>query len=446
MRTMIVHPYLFARVCSMKLNLWQPVWLLGLLTLLIVSCRATYDPEAEFQKRLADSKAAVERKDWRTAYDKVESDMMSGSEAHKLEARKILSNIPELQANLIDSTGITKSPLASSSDALTAAVRIRRMRVTGILTDEQLHSLDMELDKAIVAYIDSGKRPYFTLSSVSELPILGREPYLREIVIGTLQNLKQEYDYSNLSALLSFYDKQPETSLYRKEVTDALPQLKIRRDDLVTGPIPRLFPSFASAQLAARTVPISIKTDPSRRLLEEDVMTVLRSRSPALLVSRDENSKLASLTVVIRELQLDERNTPPGTQTVVVDHSAVDIMTAVLLLPRNASVLFDVTKGESSLEYAYELILMVNGKPAGEKLLRDRTKENWHQCSNLRYQNVFGGVGALGVWPNQQVQSFCQSGQEPVSPAKLKSRAHQTIVNSILAFDPVAAALKRAGD
>ncbi len=187
---------------------------------------------------------------------------------------------------------------------------------------------------------------------------------------------------------------------------------------------------------------VHLKTDPPRRLLEEDLKSALRARSELLRIVRD--PERGALTVFVRELQLEERQFPERVQTVIVPYDQHDLLVGVLLLPRNASTHFEVAQGGAEINFAYEVIVERDGKVIVERLIRDSVRQEYRFCSNMRVVNVFGGTTAASAFPNQQVAALCQQGQQPVSVTALRADILRRMTEEIAGITPIMEAIRRS--
>lgn len=235
----------------------------------------------------------------------------------------------------------------------------------------------------------------------------------------------------------------PPDAAVRREVTAALPRLRLQTAALNSSAFRSAFPEFAERALAVRQVRASLATEPSRRLLEEDLLPAINTR-PEFRVERAPAPHRQGLAIIVREHELREETRPQSRRTVVVPNHEVDILAAVLLLPRGASVLFDVVEGGAALTYAYEIVVMQDGRPVWDKLIRDTARSSWHRCEGMRAQNVFGGLHGFSQFPNQQAANFCNSSGAQTTPDQLRREAQRRIANEIASAPPIRDAIQRA--
>jgi hypothetical protein len=194
-----------------------------------------------------------------------------------------------------------------------------------------------------------------------------------------------------------------------------------------------------------RQVRATLATDPSRRVLEEDLLPLINTR-PEFRVDRASAPSRQGLAIVVREHEIREEAQPQTRRTVVVPNHEVDILAAVLLLPRGASVLFDVVEGGASLTYAYEIVVTQDGRPVWDKLVRDTARSSWHRCEGMRAQNVFGGLHGFNQFPNQQAANFCNSSGAQTTPEQMRREAQRRIANEIANAPPIRDAIQRAAN
>jgi hypothetical protein len=109
----------------------------------------------------------------------------------------------------------------------------------------------------------------------------------------------------------------------------------------------------------------------------------------------------------------------------------VNFAAAVLLMPRNASYIYDVASGGIELSYAYEVKAAAKGHAPFNKLIRDKTARAWRSCSNARIQNVFGGVQPASFVANDHMQQICSGGGSPVGIDALRDDALEAILKAI---------------
>ena len=161
-----------------------------------------------------------------------------------------------------------------------------------------------------------------------------------------------------------------------------------------------------------RQISVEIITDPPKRLLVIDLLNALKKEGVSTFTFKDkqiDNSKDKNhYKIAIRELQCNEKEGNETRETIVIPNNKVSFGVNVFLMPKNASVLMDVSKKTNVLEYAYEIELKNLDKTIASAIARDRLETTGVACSNFRVRNVFGGEKALEVYPSEEIKTLCQ--------------------------------------
>jgi hypothetical protein len=187
--------------------------------------------------------------------------------------------------------------------------------------------------------------------------------------------------------------------------------------------------AHADRALKGRGVVVQLKTEPPRRLLEEDLATILRRTAEFITIVRTPQPEAVML--LIRELQFEERQEPERTQTMVVSNWQTDVLVSALTMPRGASMLYEYTQGSAEIAWAFEVIVSKADQVVQEQLLRDTIRRPYHFCANMRVQNVFGGVQSAMTYPNNEVKTLCESGQRPTRTSDLRSQVIERLAREI---------------
>ena len=138
----------------------------------------------------------------------------------------------------------------------------------------------------------------------------------------------------------------------------------------------------------------------------------------------------ATKKLLFNRLRLNEQRTPPTTNSEIIPDP--DFAT-LLLIPQNASVLIDYTASEYSVQWNFQV---QDPQTRKSKTFTGNRKFKRIECRNMRYQNVFGGVGALYAYPNARTQDACTSGASvdfDVARAKVLQDIAKEVNNEFLA-------------
>ena len=188
--------------------------------------------------------------------------------------------------------------------------------------------------------------------------------------------------------------------------------------------------AHAERALKGRVVVVQLKTEPPRRLLEENLATILRRTAEFITIVRTPQPE--AVTLLIRELQFEERQEPERAQTMVVSNWQTDVLVSALTMPRGASMVYEYMQGSAEIAWAFEVIASQADQVVQEHLLRDTIRRSYHFCANMRVQNVFGGVQNAMTYPNNEVKTLCESGQRPIRTSDLRSQVIERLAHEII--------------
>ena len=180
---------------------------------------------------------------------------------------------------------------------------------------------------------------------------------------------------------------------FADKFTARLRKIPLSRSDLKE--IAAIFPQFASQQMESRLIKIDIKTN-GDEFLAAEVGDVLKNKNEWLDFNPEHSRKL-----ILNRFRINEQRGAPSNMTETVSNPDFGTL---LFIPKNASVLFDYTVTESALQWNFTAQDSLTKK---SKNISGNKRFKKIECRNMRYQNVFGGTGALTSYPNSWVQSFC---------------------------------------
>lgn len=141
-------------------------------------------------------------------------------------------------------------------------------------------------------------------------------------------------------------------------------------------------------------------------------------------------------TVVIERVRNDEKTLPERSQTITYAQGEVNLLSAALLMPRNASYLYEVVSGGAEIEYGYVVSAITDGKTIYDEVIRGKVGGEYRRCQNARIQNVFGGVTSAGFVANDDMQQRC-SGPSSASMEDLRNDVFSKIVDGVLKVPPI---------
>jgi hypothetical protein len=152
-----------------------------------------------------------------------------------------------------------------------------------------------------------------------------------------------------------------------------------------------------------------------------------------------ETSDSKTVVITIERLRFNESRLPDRTQTITYAQYEVNLAAAMLLMPRNASYLYEITTGGAEIEYAFVVKGSRDEKSLLDVLIRDRRAAEYATCSNARIQNVFGGVQRADFLANDDMARRCRNSAS-ISIDDLRRLVYGEIAETISKMEPLSRA------
>jgi hypothetical protein len=346
------------------------------------------------------------------AYEAIQYDLRSSDPQIREPAWQFVNDSPQFFTHVLADVDTTVTQVHSPGAASLAKGLLLQLTEASSFDQTQVQQLHAKLDARVTAGNLDSSLPFVLTDNLrwfSSLETLEGMRVIFERSVAVLANISpgMKFDRNLLSATLTYVKSRGPGSDEYRYLGSALPRMPLSYMDL-RGQIARLYPDYAESVFKAMSLTIMIETVPLKRLLEEDVIKILKARSPLLEVVREPRPDV--LRITIAELQYEERSESERTQTAVVSYLDMNTLVAVFAVPRGASFLYDVTQGSVEIQYAYEMKAAQHGQLLHEKLIREKIGDTYYYCSNPRVQNVYGGLSRATVWPNADVEAYCARG------------------------------------
>jgi hypothetical protein len=310
------------------------------------------------------------------------------------------------------------------------------IKATGVFVENQTSALFGKLQKMVTEGNLSGSVPFVLGDNLDNFPALKSPPHqeiIRNRSIAILQG--NGAALRRVAALMEYVQRVGVDSAEGKRIENLLPTLNIRRDEI--DAVAKVFPQFAAARKAAITVRVFFQVKNGDRLLSDDLLQMLRSRAAAVEWVPAAGPNVT--TVVVERLRNDEKTTPERSQTITYARYEVNTISAVLLMPREASYLYEVVSGGTEIEYGYVVSAVADGKTILDEVVRGKVGGEYRRCQNERIQNVFGGVSSAGFIANDDMQSRC-SGPSSISVEDLRKEVLTKVMEGVLDVPTIKAA------
>lgn len=262
-------------------------------------------------------------------------------------------------------------------------------------------------------------------------PVLAQPDHQRLIVERTLAELQVGMDRP-VEGLMAY--ARGASAEEKGRILDLLPKLRLRAAELPL--VDAVYPGYSMAYRMTITTRAALTTTNADRLFEMDLLAHLRARVRG--VSWLDAPVEGALTVNVERVRYDERQTPEQTQTITYAQHQVNLMGAVLLMPRDASYLFDQVTSGAAIDYGYVVTVTENGAKVHEEIVRGTATQNAVRCQNARIVNVFGGVQPANFVANPDMQQRCGGSQTPVSLDQIRGQVMDRILDGVIKAAPIA--------
>lgn len=394
--------------------------------------------QAFASRELAHAEALIEEGKINESYPIVSKYLVD--KYNQKKAHSFISEHPAFKAKLPTLVAESITNITYLNGLVHTRAIIRELRTHNFIGAEDERRLLEHLGKTTVEGNHSGRFAvdYTDTAVMNEIPALAAPEARRIIFSRSLERLRTEPapPPQLVSGVFEAAAKSGPQSEEVKALEKALPQMRLKLEDIRTH-VASVFPAQARKMIADSTVSVRLIVAPEDRLLQEDLGAKLRSISPA--ISLAENGQQPTATIHVKKLQWEERQAPERTQPVMYSRGQVDLLAAAMLMPRNASYLYDLTTGGIELAYAFDIKVQSKGVAAYDTLLRDKINKQWRTCSNARIQNVFGGVEPATFVANDHMQQTCHGG-EPMNAEQVRDEALNRVMKSIKEIPAIAKA------
>ncbi len=202
--------------------------------------------------------------------------------------------------------------------------------------------------------------------------------------------------HEDLDGVLGYIAATQDRS-FDKALASAISKVPLTRGQVSSEPLASLFPEVSKAQMQARSIKVAL-TSPSDDFILHELGEQLKKLNDWIEIDDDAPRKLN-----FGRLRFQESRSNLGNMTQTVPDP--DFAT-LLFIPRNASILFDYSTTDYALVWSMSI---QDNAPKRFKVIQGQAKASKTECRNVRYQNVFGGIGALSSYPNIVTANFCSA-------------------------------------
>jgi hypothetical protein len=310
---------------------------------------------------------------------------------------------------------------------------LKKIARSHIIDDQEVAILTATFEHNIIAGNISGAIPFTITADALDIAALSG-PDQRIIMFRRTLDAYGRPDYSprDIPSVVAYVQTAGATA--RAEFVSRLQNLNIRGSEIPA--VAPLDPAFAERRKREITLDAHLVVKNADRIFADDLTSSLARAIRGVTWVSDPQSEVVE--IMVERVRNAEKEFPSTTRTVTYSNSQVDILSAVLLMPKGASYQFDMRTGGAEIEYGYVVSTWKGGKRLSESVVRGKIGGEFRSCENARIVNVFGGVTSAGFDANNDMRSAC-SNQTPVSLDTLRNGVLTAITEKIRDVPEVAA-------
>ena len=162
--------------------------------------------------------------------------------------------------------------------------------------------------------------------------------------------------------------------------------------------------------------------------MRDDLQQAMSSQIKGLVFVPSEQE--AQLLLIIERVRHEERIGPERAQTVTYAWTDVNMVAAVLLMPKHASYIYEQVSGSAEIDYGYVVQWVAGKNGRNESVVRGKVGGQYSRCQNQRIQNVYGGVTAADFVANEDMNRRC-SGPREISIDSLRTEVLTKILDAV---------------
>lgn len=409
----------------MRRTIFSLVVLLGLLT----GCATRVTQEQRAAEYIENAKAALASGNSQRFQNSILSALVwhTGDE----QAARLFKNNPNSKALLLQSLRERIFEVTIPSEAVQTQETLNRFRTTSLVDSGAIDQLSQELLIKVAALHQNGTSPFSFADNPELFPVLLSEESMALLIDKTISDL-QKSDRSpaerkgNLEGLRNYFSSPNSNPKLRQKIKASLQSFKPSKSELAI--ISSIDEDFASTQMTEMLLAVEVVIKGADRLFKDDLEKSLKNSIHGLQIV--ESGAPSQIVLTVERLREEERQSPPRTETVSYRQHEVNLVAAALLMPRNASYMYDVVSGVSEIEYGYLIIIQPQAKKSREMIVRGKVGGQYIECRNARVQNVFGGVERADFIANQDMSNRC-TGNSEISRDSLRSLVFDRVVSAI---------------
>jgi uncharacterized protein YceK len=330
------------------------------------------------------------------------------------EHMRAAASDPAVHSKLVEAIDKELTSSLSIDSAIRMNSVLEKIAAAKILSDGELAAARTKFAEYLVKGNESGMIAFTITPVVMSIPQLADPKQMNIVYERTIRSYQDRaFSARDMNTLVAYVQSKPERL---GDFKAALPKMNVRASEL--DQVALLDPSFANNRKAQLSLKAHVSVKNADRLFADDVTSRLSQDIHGITWVSSEQP--GALELVIERVRDSEKVLPVESRTVTYSYYQVDLLKAALLMPKNASYLFDLKSGGAELDFGYVVSAWKNGVKLQENVIRGKLGGSYRKCENARIVNVFGGISSAGFIANSDMESAC-SGQREISMESLRS-------------------------
>lgn len=314
---------------------------------------------------------------------------------------------------------------------------LERMNEYYLLSDQNHTTLFNELQEIAVKKNSDGSVKYLLTDSLEIFPILQEREnkyiIFERSVKGLIQNLHLNNSQSLQKEVLKYVISLEKGSPEFQFLKASLSELDFSKT-LMRNEVAQLFPDYSKKWIEVHTAKIRLTSPENGDAYLFEIEKELQKNKDIIIT---DSSAEDIFKLEIKKTRFVERYIPERTQTVRYAKYQVNLAGAVLMMPKNATYIYDYITGGYEISYAFSMKLFQNGKKVAEKRVSGKESDEYKYCSDPRIRNVFGGVSPASFIANADMQYRCASNQKSVNENDVFNEMIERVAYEIIMLDPI---------
>ena len=205
-------------------------------------------------------------------------------------------------------------------------------------------------------------------------------------------------------------------------------------EEIIRGQMAEVYPDYFKKWMKDREVRLKIYSSDQNDPYLYDIEEELRKKDNISIVEDDGEDVFR---LKITNQRFSERYIPERTQTIRYAKYQVNLIGAALLMPKNATYMYDYISGGFEISYSFTLQLIKGGDTIAEQRVSGKANDMYGYCNDARIRNVFGGVSPAQFIANPDMQARCGAEKRNADEEQVFRDVIERVVMAVLDLPPV---------